>query len=95
MALPSDEYPNRLREVRESKFLTRETLAARCAKLQAEDPTEYTSVGLSTIKHLERGASQPRASTAMTLAAVLGSSVSFLFPDGVDLKDRNVDRLRV
>lgn len=84
----SVQFPNRLRETRENASLTRRRLAALCARVADEDAVRYTAVGQSTIQHLERGLAQPRASTAATLAIVLETSVTDLFPHGIDVKNR-------
>jgi transcriptional regulator with XRE-family HTH domain len=81
-------YPNLLREVRDSQALTRVQLAALCGQLAEQDPIRYTAVGESTVKHIELGKSQPRASTAATIAKALEMSVSELFPAGIDTKSR-------
>ncbi len=81
-------YSNRLRDHRDSAAISRARLAALCAQLADADPIRYTAVGESTINNLERGKSQPRASTAATLAKVLGCTVGDLFPGGIDIKSR-------
>jgi len=88
MALPDGVYPNQLREARDGASLSRARLAALCVQLAAQDPIRYTAVGESTIQHLELGRSQPRASTAITLAAALESTTEKLFPGGIDVKKR-------
>ncbi len=81
-------YPNELRTRRDAAALSRARLAALCAQRADQDPVRYTAVGESTINHLERGKSQPRASTAATLAEVLACTVVELFPGGIDTKSR-------
>ena len=85
---PAPAYPNNLRALRESAALTRARLAALCAQLADEDSIRYTAVGESTIKHIELGGSQPRASTAATLAKALDRTVAEIFPKGIDTKNR-------
>jgi len=85
-------YPNKLRKFREEAFLTRASLAGLCDQLAQSDAVRYTAVSEHTIKKLESEDSQPRASTATTLAAALKMDVARLFPNGIDLKNRRVDR---
>ena len=59
-----------------------------CAQVADADPIRFTAVGESTINNLERGKSQPRASTAATLAKALNCTVADLFPCGIDIKSR-------
>ncbi len=88
MSLVDGAYPNKLRAARDAAALSRARLAALCAQLADTDPIRYTAVGESTINNLERGKSQPRASTAATLAKVLGCTVGDLFLGGIDTKSR-------
>lgn len=88
-------YPNNLRDRREKAFLTRAALAALCERLEAQDSALYTAVSEHTVKSLEAETSQPRASTATTLAAALNVGVAVLFPNGIDTKNRKVDKKKL
>lgn len=90
--MPTASYPNQLRKYREEAFLTRSSLAALCEDLAIQDSRRFTAVSEHTIKKLEAEDSQPRASTATTLAAALKMDVAHLFPCGVNLKNRKVDK---
>lgn len=89
---PEPPYPNRLRELREALALTRARLAALTVQIASDDPVRFTAVGESTVKHLETGRAQPRASTAATLARALNAEVAQLFPCGIDTKSRLPNR---
>jgi DNA-binding XRE family transcriptional regulator len=80
-----------LRTHREKIFLTRAALATLCDRLAAHDSELYTAVSEHAIKKLEMEDSQPRASTAVTLAAALKAEVAEIFPFGIDTKNRRVD----
>lgn len=90
--MSTSSYPNQLRKFREEAFLTRTSLASQCEVLALEDSLRFTAVSEHTIKKLESEDSQPRASTATTLAAALNVEVPQLFPSGIDLKNRKVDK---
>lgn len=81
-------FPNELRAHRDRACLTRQQLSALSARLAEADSVQFTYVGYTTIQNLERGLSQPRASTARTLAQVLQADVREVFPRGLDVKSR-------
>lgn len=81
-------YPNGLKEAREAASLTRRQLSGICRDLAKKNGDLYTEVAIPTIQKLETGFSQPRATTAHTLAKALKKQVSTLFPNGVDTKNR-------
>ena len=81
----SPPYPTNLRRIREEQaMITRAQLMIRCEQLAAQDKTKHVRVGKTTLHGLEAGLRRPRLSTAATLAAALGASISELFPHGFE-----------
>ena len=85
----AQQYPNNLRSMRDAQGLTRHHLSTLCERLFEADQALHTRVGYTTIQNLERGLSQPRASTARTLAEALDVTITEIFPLGIDLKSRH------
>lgn len=76
-------FPNELKHVRlHVRFLTRTALQVRTQQLAEREPELYKRVGLSTIRNLEAGVSQPNVKTMITLAAALDWTPDGLFPLG-------------
>ena len=82
-------FPNGVRRRREEALLTRGQLAELSTRAVETDPILYAAISVRSLERLERGEVQPRSRTAVTVAYVLGRSVSDLFPEGVADFNRN------
>ncbi len=83
------QFPNRLREVREARLLSRAGVIQLCRRLSDEDDARFARVSMTTLHDLECGLHRPRLRTAATLSKVLEEPVDQLFPSGLDSTARN------
>jgi DNA-binding XRE family transcriptional regulator len=82
-------FPNNLRTLREQDSLTRHALKLLCDSFAETDPIRYKSVGLTTLRDLELGLSQPKMRTASTISAALNLTVGEIFPLGIESPYKN------
>lgn len=82
-------FPNRVRELRLARLMTREALSEATKALEASDSAAYGSVSARTLERIETGKARPRVRPAAAIAKALEAEPGEVFPHGPDDGLRN------